>query len=83
MEVNIPMRDGALLSTDIYIPRGKGKHPTVLVRTPYNKNAEAWMGKAFGLYGIVAVVQDVRGKFKSTGEYYPFINETYGWFANT
>jgi uncharacterized protein len=75
MEINIPMRDGTLLSTDIYLPHRKGKHPTVLVRTPYNKNAEAWMGKAFGMYGIVAVVQDVRGKFKSTGEYYPFINE--------
>jgi putative CocE/NonD family hydrolase len=75
MEVNIPMRDGTPLSTDIYLPHGKGKHPTVLVRTPYDKNAEAWMGKAFGLYGIVAVVQDVRGKFKSGGEYYPFLNE--------
>ena len=74
-EINISMADGVILSTDVYLPGKKGKYPTVLVRTPYDKTAEQWMGKAFNLFGIAVVVQDVRGKHKSAGEYYPFINE--------
>lgn len=74
-EVNISMTDGTILSTDIYLPRTKKKCPTVLVRTPYNKYTEKWMGKAFGLFNIAVVVQDCRGRYKSGGEFYPFINE--------
>ena len=62
----IRMSDGAELATDVYLPKKKGRYPTVLVRTPYNKSSEEWMEKAFGKLGIAAVVQDVRGKFKST-----------------
>ena len=74
-EVNITMSDGIMLSTDIYLPKFKRQCPAVLVRTPYNKSAEKWMGKAFGIFGIAVVVQDVRGKYKSGGEFYPFLNE--------
>lgn len=74
-EINIPMKDGITLSTSIFLPKRKGKYPTVLVRTPYDKNAEQWMGKAFNFLGIAVVIQDVRGKHKSGGEFYPFINE--------
>jgi hypothetical protein len=74
-EIKISMSDGVLLATDVYLPKKKGSHPVVLVRTPYAKYAEQWMGKAFGMFGIAVVVQDVRGKYSSGGEYYPFINE--------
>lgn len=74
-ELNIPMADGVMLGTDVYLPKTKKKCPVILVRTPYNKDTEKWMGKAFGLFGIAVVVQDVRGKYKSGGKYYPFINE--------
>lgn len=74
-EVNIPMADGVMLSTDVYIPKTKKPCPVILVRTPYNKVAEKWLGKAFGFFKIAVVVQDVRGKFKSGGIYYPFKNE--------
>jgi uncharacterized protein len=74
-EINICMSDGVLLSTDVYVPGKKGKYPAVLVRTPYDKSGEKWMGKAFGFFGIAVIIQDVRGKHKSQGEYYPFINE--------
>ncbi len=73
--MDIPMKDGVSLSTDIFLPRGKGKFPTVLVRTPYGKYADAWMGKAFKIFKIAVVLQDVRGKNSSGGEFYPFINE--------
>jgi putative CocE/NonD family hydrolase len=74
-ELSIPMADGVSLSTDVYLPKTKKKCPTVLVRTPYNKKAESWMGKAFGLFNIAVVVQDCRGRYQSGGEFYPFINE--------
>jgi len=74
-ETEIIMSDGTALSTSLFIPKGNGKFPAVLVRTPYNKYAEEWMGQAFNLFRIAVVTQDVRGKYKSGGKYYPFINE--------
>lgn len=75
IEINLPMADGALLSTEIFLPNKKGKVPAVLVRTPYGKSSDEWMGKAFKMFGIAVVLQDVRGKNKSGGEFYPFMNE--------
>ncbi len=75
LEYKISMDDGVHLATDIYLPKKHGSHPVVLVRTPYNKSVEQWLGKAFGLFGIAVVVQDCRGKYESEGEFYPFINE--------
>lgn len=69
------MSDGTELATDVFLPRGNGKYPTVLVRTPYGKWQDAWMGKAFRFFRIAVVLQDVRGKNGSGGEFYPFINE--------
>lgn len=75
IETEIVMSDGIPLSTTLFIPGRGDKFPAVLVRTPYNKQAEEWMGRAFNIFGIAVVIQDVRGKFKSEGEFYPFINE--------
>ncbi|HWR99334.1 MAG TPA: CocE/NonD family hydrolase [Prolixibacteraceae bacterium] len=74
-EISIRMDDGAMLATDIYLPKGEGAFPAVIVRTPYNKSALEWIAKNFNESGIAVVVQDVRGKYKSGGEFYPFINE--------
>ena len=74
-EVKIRMNDGALLATDLYLPKGAGKYPAVLIRTPYGKYADEGVGKAFKMFGIAVVIQDVRGKNGSEGEFYPFVNE--------
>lgn len=74
-EVKLKMHDGVHLATDVFVPGHFGKYPTVLVRTPYNKVADEWMGKAFKLFRIAVVVQDTRGKYNSEGEFYPFVNE--------
>jgi putative CocE/NonD family hydrolase len=87
-EINISMNDGVSLSTSIFVPKGKGPFTTVLVRTPYSTYAEEWMGQAFNLFRIAVVIQDVRGKYRSEGEFYPFINEredglkTLRWIRN-
>ena len=46
LNVKIPMRDRVNLSADIYLPKGNGKFPTVLMRTPYSNNGDATVEKA-------------------------------------
>ncbi len=73
-DVKIPMRDGVLLSADIYRPAGEGRYPVILERTPYNNyNPEA--GYYFARRGYAVVLQDVRGKHDSEGQFYPYVNE--------
>jgi len=73
----VPMRDGTRLSTDLYFPEiPDEKLPTVLIRTPYNKNSFRDLegrGKAyvFASQGFVVAVQDCRGKHESEGIYSP------------
>jgi len=71
--VMIPMRDGILLSTDLYFPDGaEGKLPTILIRTVYGKNtAFGWnpANKALVSRGYVVAIQDVRGRYESEGSY--------------
>ncbi|KPF58136.1 glutaryl-7-ACA acylase [alpha proteobacterium AAP81b] len=81
-EVMIPMRDGVKLFTVIVIPKGVTGAPIVLTRTPYNAdkatkrvegpNGVSTVGLAdemFFRHGYIRVVQDVRGKHKSEGDY--------------
>jgi putative CocE/NonD family hydrolase len=68
--VLVPMRDGVELSTDLFYPDGAaGKLPTILVRTPYNKNLGAAGSVRFVGHGYVVAIQDVRGKYESEGEF--------------
>ncbi len=68
----VAMRDGVKLATSIYFPDGEGPWPTVLVRTPYNKDGIKGFSKGFNERGYVVVAQDCRGRFKSEGDYVPF-----------
>jgi putative CocE/NonD family hydrolase len=77
LDVKVPMRDGVELSADIYLPEASGPFPVVLMRTPYSNNDDSVIEKARQLAnrGYVCVVQDVRGRFDSQGEYYAFHQE--------
>lgn len=77
LDVKVSMRDGVILSADIYLPKGTGPFPTVLMRTPYNNNVDLFIekGRRLANSGFVCVVQDCRGRFDSEGTYYPFRNE--------
>jgi len=76
-EVRVPMRDGAALATDLYLPIASGPSPTVLVREPYDKNGRyTFMSAIAGRFnerGYAFVVQDVRGKFRSGGDGIPTV----------
>ena len=76
---NLPvtMRDGTVLRADVYQPTLAGRYPVVLQRTPYDKTREGTVEHAQNIAsdGYTVVLQDVRGRFQSEGEWYPFAKE--------
>ncbi len=77
--VPIPMRDGTRLYADIYKPKIEGGYPVILTRMPYGKGeyncSIPVIGKLWARKGYAYVAQDVRGKWRSEGEWDPFVNE--------
>jgi uncharacterized protein len=74
-DVKVPMRDGIILRADIYRPQADGKFPVLVQRTPYDKRNFA-IGLKGASRGYVVIIQDVRGRYASEGEWYTFRNET-------
>lgn len=84
-DVMIPMRDGVKLHTVILVPKGAKGAPILLTRTPYNATAltthsvSSHLGPILSGYdnatdvivegGYIRVVQDIRGKYGSEGDY--------------
>lgn len=67
-------RDGTLLATDVHLPYPPGDGPplpAILLRTPYDRTSHrfASVARRFAANGFAAVVQDVRGRFGSDGEF--------------
>ncbi|WP_422486904.1 CocE/NonD family hydrolase [Gudongella sp. DL1XJH-153] len=68
----VSMRDGVKLATEVWIPETKEnntKFPTVFIRTPYGKDRISESQLRFVQRGYVLVIQDVRGREKSQGEF--------------
>jgi len=90
--VSIPMPDGIRLVGDIYRPANRGEFPAIIVRTPYGRqnayHKYQQIAKLFAGQGFVVVVQDVRGKRPSEGDFYPHRHdpgdgaETISWVVN-
>jgi uncharacterized protein len=76
--VAMKTRDGVTLYSDIYRPKADGKFPVILMRTPYDKSVGWAAGSAYQIatHGYVVVIQDVRGRYTSEGEWYPFRHES-------
>jgi putative CocE/NonD family hydrolase len=75
-DVSTTMRDGTILHADVYRPRADGTFPVLLERTPYDKSGSAGFGVKAAARGYAVIVQDVRGRYTSEGEWYPFKNES-------
>ena len=76
----VPMRDGVELAADVYMPVDGGPFPALVLRTPYDKLASDDLQLRSAIVhlaqtGYAAVSQDVRGRFESDGEFYPFVHE--------
>jgi len=82
-EVMIPMRDGVKLYAVLILPKGAGRFPIMLDRTPYSADKATSRG-TFGPLpenilsslaaelvraGYIVAYEDVRGKYKSGGDY--------------
>jgi putative CocE/NonD family hydrolase len=75
-DVPVQMRDGVTLRADIYRPDAVGKFPILLQRTPYDKHGWGFeFARKAAMRGYVVVLQDVRGRYTSEGEWRPFIHE--------
>src|SRR5215212_3562449 len=78
VDVPVPMRDDVVLRADVIRPAGSQKFPTLVYRTPYGK-AEAQ--RSYTTFqravsrGYAVVIQDVRGRYASAGEFRPYENE--------
>src|SRR5690242_3712076 len=76
--VEVPMRDGTLLRADVWLPPQKGRFPTLVYRTPYGKEdaPKEWTTfQKLPQRGYAVVIQDVRGRYASDGEFVPYQNE--------
>lgn len=70
--VDITMEDGVILKTDVYLPVGlRETCPAILIRTPYGKRRNAHMYYKYVQRGYAVVIQDVRGREESGGEFIP------------
>ncbi len=79
-DVRVPMRDGTSLAATVFRPSGRGPYPAVLMRTPYDRSSAASVtlqvnAPELAAAGYAVVVQDVRGRFESGGEFEPFVSE--------
>ena len=73
-DVMVPMRDGKRLFTKIFTPRGvKEPLPIIFKRTPYGIDGAAGnfnsYFKTLADDGYIFVFQDIRGKFRSEGDF--------------
>lgn len=69
---DVSMRDGVKLSTDVYLPGGINEPvPAVLIRTPYGKEENHQIYYRYVQRGYAVVIQDVRGRNLSGGEWIP------------
>lgn len=75
--LRVPMRDGIVLSADVWLPSSDEPRPAILARTPYNKNGERTRRAArwWAEHGYPFVYVDVRGRGDSDGEFVPYRND--------
>ncbi|MDZ8054779.1 MAG: CocE/NonD family hydrolase [Aulosira sp. ZfuVER01] len=90
--VSMHTRDGIRLDADIYRPDAEGEFPVLLMRQPYGRAIASTVVYAhptwYAAQGYIVVIQDVRGRGTSEGEFKLFAHEiadgedTVNWAAN-
>lgn len=73
------LSEGVTLVSDHYYPAGEGPWPTLLMRQPYGRDIASTVVYAhpawYARHGYHVVIQDVRGRGGSEGDFYPFRHE--------
>lgn len=76
-DLHVPMRDGVMLSAELYRPARGRSFPTLLCRTIYDNQQERYVAWAheFAANGYAVVLQDCRGRYDSEGIWEPYLCE--------
>ena len=82
-DVHVLMADGTALVHDYFAPLDAPDAPTILIRSPYGRNINgsifgallAFFAERYAERGYHVVLQDVRGRFDSAGEFRPYLDE--------
>lgn len=71
-EKAVPSSDGIDMMTDIYLPRGGGPWPVVLMRTPYGRRRPGMVKLAsmFAKEGFATLLQGMRGRYRTAGKFF-------------
>jgi uncharacterized protein len=90
--VSMYTSDGVRLDADVYYPDAEGEFPVLLMRQPYGRAIASTVVYAhptwYAVHGYIVVIQDVRGRGTSEGEFKLFEHETedgfetVNWAAN-
>ena len=72
-DLKVVMRDGTILRADVYRPDSPDKFPVLLQRTPYDKSrpTSIEMTQLLAERGYISIIQDVRGRYASGGDFHP------------
>jgi hypothetical protein len=88
LHVAVPMRDGVRLYANVFLTAERTRVPAILVRTPYGKGEELSPNYAALVdHGFAVMIEDVRGRYESEGEFEPLTQEpadgddTLNWMA--
>ncbi|MFF5793568.1 CocE/NonD family hydrolase [Paeniglutamicibacter sp. NPDC012692] len=73
--LSTPLRDGTVLAGDHYRSGQNNGRGIVLVRTPYDRREYRAQAEAWQAQGHDVLVQDVRGRYGSTGTWLPYASE--------
>lgn len=77
--VSMMTRDGCRLDADLYRPDADGEFPVLLMRQPYGRTIASTVTYAhpiwYASHGFIVVIQDVRGRGTSAGQFQLFIHE--------
>ena len=70
-DVAVPMADGTVLRANVFRPSEGGPFPVLVMRTPYGKPDK--VDESLVRAGFIVVVQDVRGRYASDGQFESFV----------
>lgn len=77
--LSMQTRDGVRLDADVYYPEDAGPFPVLLMRQPYGRAIASTVVYAhptwYAAQGYIVVIQDVRGRGSSEGNFRLFANE--------
>lgn len=78
--VGCTLSDGTILRADVYRPDNDQCYPVLMIRLPYDKKTPRYYDEYLDVprmvkAGYVVILQDVRGRYASDGDFYPFVDE--------